>query len=108
MKYVCEMGSCNTNSCAFPECVVPESCYKKETQVSDGQYYSSNEPFGVAIHVDKSKTYTTVMLTGDRYVGIGTSKRNPVDPYDRQVGVDIAMARALREIADFTENGAHG
>ena len=63
--------------------------------------------FGFALHVDPTKSYTTVILTGERYVGLGTAKRNPCDTYDRQTGIDIAMSRALRELADAMEKGAN-
>jgi len=62
---------------------------------------------GIAVHVDKSKMFTTVILTGERYVGLGTAKRNPCDTYDRQTGIDIAMSRALNELAHEIEKGAN-
>lgn len=80
---------------------------QKETRVPKIGIDEGMAKFGVAWHVDKSKTFTTVILTGERYVGLGTAKRNPVDTYDRQTGFDIAMSRALHELADQVERGAH-
>jgi Domain of unknown function (DUF1876) len=57
------------------------------------------------VHIDPTETFTTVVLVGDRYFGIGTAKRNPRDKHDPQVGVDIALARAYREVADRLEKG---
>lgn len=58
------------------------------------------------INVDPTRTFTTVMLTGDRHAAVGTAKRHPDDPYSAQVGMDIAMARALRDLADKVERHA--
>lgn len=58
-------------------------------------------------HFDATRTFTTVTLRGERYVGVGSAKRNPADEHDGQTGQDIALARALRELADALEDGAH-
>lgn len=54
-------------------------------------------------HVDTTDTYTTVIAIGKRYTGIGVAKRNPRDRVNRQLGLDLASARALRDLADVTE-----
>lgn len=59
------------------------------------------------VYVDPTETYTVVVASGSRYTGVGVAKRNPNDPPDRQTGYDIASARALRELADLVEAGAH-
>lgn len=58
------------------------------------------------VYVDPTETYTVVVVSGERFTGVGVAKRNPSDPYDAQVGWDIASARALRELAEITEEGA--
>jgi hypothetical protein len=58
------------------------------------------------VHVDETETFTTVLLHGARYGGCGTAKRNPRDPYVEQVGIDIAAARAMRDLAAQVEAGA--
>lgn len=57
------------------------------------------------VHIDSSRTYTTVVMVGDRYGALGTAKRNPRDRHDPQIGVDVATARALRDMADQIEKG---
>lgn len=59
----------------------------------------------VAVHIDASEKFTVVNLIGHRYYGMGVAMRHPDDEYDRQIGVDIAMARALRDLADKVEGG---
>lgn len=63
-------------------------------------------PITAIIHVDPTETFTTVSLIGARYAGLGTAKRNPRDRHDMQVGIDVAMTRALRDLADHTAHGA--
>lgn len=58
------------------------------------------------VYVDPTETFTVVTISGERYTGVGVSKRNPADSYDAQVGWDIACARALRELAEITEGSA--
>lgn len=60
----------------------------------------------MTVHIDATETFTTVVVMGSRYVGIGTAKRHPNDAHDAQRGIDIASARALRDLADQTERGA--
>lgn len=49
---------------------------------------------------------TRVVVKGHRYTGVGESTWNANDPYDVQVGIDIAGARALRNLADQMERKA--
>lgn len=55
--------------------------------------------------IDTTRTWTTVMVVGDRYGGIGNAKRHPHDPVDYQIGIDVASVRALRDLADQIESG---
>jgi hypothetical protein len=64
------------------------------------------------IHVDSNQQFTTVVIEGGRFTGYGTAKRHPDDAFVLQTGVDIATARAFRDLADQLErsagrNGAH-
>lgn len=59
------------------------------------------------VWTDPTETYTVVVISGERYAGVGVAKRNASDPVDPQIGYDIACARALRELADVTEQAAH-
>jgi hypothetical protein len=70
----------------------------RETAIGDGPrvHYS----------IDESGDFTVVTLVGKRFAASGAAKRNPRDPLDRQVGVDIASARALRDLADQVEKSA--
>lgn len=58
------------------------------------------------VYIDPTETFTVVVVSGERYAGVGVAKRNPKDKPDLQVGYDVASARALRELADQVEAGA--
>jgi len=61
----------------------------------------------IIAHVDPTRTFTTVAIGwDDNYGGTGTAKRNPEDDYDADVGLKLALARALRDLADNIEDGA--
>lgn len=82
-------------------------------RLDDAQEYGLAEPFDMAIpHGGRRRSYLvtslSVMGTNDasvvvatletderRYVAEGTSRRQPGDKYDRAVGVDLAVGRAL-------------
>lgn len=66
---------------------------------------SDLKAFPISVHVDPTDTFTTVVMVGERYGAIGTAKRNPRDKFNPQTGVDLALARALREMADNLEAG---
>ena len=59
------------------------------------------------VYTDPTDTYTVVVITGERYTGVGVAKRAASDPVDPQIGYDLASARALREMASLAEEGAH-
>ncbi|KPI09899.1 protein of unknown function DUF1876 [Actinobacteria bacterium OV450] len=44
-------------------------------------------------------TFTVVHVLGSRYAAVGVAKRHPRDKFDRQHGHDVAMARALEDLA---------
>lgn len=60
----------------------------------------------IIANIDQDEVFTTVVLVGERWTGIGVAKRNPRDVFDAQLGYDVAFARALRELADVTERNA--
>lgn len=70
--------------------------------------YYSLESNGVRVHVDDRRVYTTVVIKNGTFVAIGTSKRNPSDEFQFNVGVCLAKARAYREMADILEQHAMG
>jgi hypothetical protein len=59
------------------------------------------------VHVDSTKTFTTVVVTltqGARFwTGIGTAKRARGDKFSEPIGTSLAMARALRDVAEDME-----
>lgn len=58
----------------------------------------------VSVHVDPTQTYTTVTAEfADGYRAVGTSKRNPDDDVNAELGFTLAAARAFRDIADYYE-----
>lgn len=70
------------------------------------QLRERKQEFKATIHVDSSQQFTTVIIEGARFAGLGTAKRHPDDTFDLQVGTDIASARALRDLADQLERNA--
>lgn len=74
---------------------------------SNGRARFSTLELDTQVYVDPTETYTVVVLSGERYTGVGVAKRFPKDPIDPQIGFDLASARALRELANLTEEGAH-
>lgn len=63
------------------------------------------------VNVDSSKTFTTVAATlvqgRTEWTGIGTAKRARGDKYNEDLGITLATARALRDIAEDLERQAH-
>lgn len=63
------------------------------------------------VHVSTDKEFTTVVLEGvyegAPIGGMGTAKRNRGDKYNETVGRQLAMSRALRDLADEIEEMAH-
>jgi hypothetical protein len=84
--------------------------------VSDDLYKQIASKYGLAkyrkleldtqVYVDPTDTFTVVVVSGERYTGIGVAKRNAADDFDLQTGFDIAIARALKELASYTEKNA--
>lgn len=60
--------------------------------------------FGISY--DREHGFTIVTAVGHRFSGIGAAKCSPDDVWDDWTGADIAMARALRDLADTTETNA--
>jgi len=61
-----------------------------------------------ALHIDSTKTFTTVsvaLLQGSQepFKGLGTAKRARGDKYNEDIGVTLATARALRDLAEDLE-----
>lgn len=57
-------------------------------------------------YVDPTKTFTVVVVSGQRFTGVGIAKRNRSDKYDEQVGLDVALGRALQNLGAETEKRA--
>jgi hypothetical protein len=57
-------------------------------------------------YVDPTKTFTVVVVSGQRFSGVGVAKRNRSDKYDEQVGLDVALGRALQNLGAETEKRA--
>jgi hypothetical protein len=58
--------------------------------------------FDAQVYVDPTETYTVVVVSGERYTGVGVAKRNAADDFDLQTGFDLALGRALKELAGLT------
>lgn len=60
------------------------------------------------VHEDATETYTVVGVTiekdGEELVGIGAAKRRATEEPHPTHGVNLAVARALRDMADHIEN----
>lgn len=50
--------------------------------------------------------WTVVHVQGERFSGYGAAKMAAGDDWDPQVGVDLALARAFRSLADQVEASA--
>jgi hypothetical protein len=57
----------------------------------------------ITLHVVEDETNTVVHtvldLRGDHFESTGTARRNPIDPPTPLVGEELAVARALQELA---------
>ncbi|MFE6846542.1 dsRBD fold-containing protein [Streptomyces sp. NPDC057686] len=60
-------------------------------------------PIKTAVYQDKD--FTVVTLLGARYGAIGVAKRHPRDKFNRQTGIDVALARALDNLAEEVRLG---
>lgn len=62
--------------------------------------------FFAVVHMDRTRTFTTVQLSSGDWSGLGVAKRHPNDKHNAQAALDLATARALRDIADDMETQA--
>jgi hypothetical protein len=75
-------------------------------------YKSEDLDFEVeaVVHVDSTKRFTTVAVTlsqgRSEWVGLGTAKRAQGDKYNEDIGVTLATARALKDLAEDLEREA--
>ena len=57
----------------------------------------------ISLHLVEDDTstvvHTTLDLRGDHFESVGKARRNPVDPPTPTVGEELALARALQELA---------
>lgn len=96
----------------------PDSCeIYDDTGYEKGTFYAEQRGKGhrssgvgegprITYHIDVKGDFTTATLVGHRFAAVGSAKRNPRDKFNAQVGVDIAMARAYRDLADQLEEQA--
>jgi hypothetical protein len=68
------------------------------------RHHTRRQWIDAEIHVDAGRRFTTVIVKGSRFTGIGVAKRHPDDAFRLQTGVDIATARALRDLAEQLRN----
>ena len=61
------------------------------------------------ISEDQSRTlaYATLDLRGDHFEGLGSAKRNPIDPPMPVIGEELAIARALAKLQEQVLEAAH-
>lgn len=64
---------------------------------------SSSNPWTVSLSIDKSDGETTaearLVMGGDHLAGHGKARLNPADEAVEKVGAEIAVARALSDLA---------
>jgi hypothetical protein len=60
-------------------------------------------PLQITLHLDEDETNTVVHtvldLRGDHFESTGTARRNPLDPPSPLIGEELAVARALQDLA---------
>lgn len=65
--------------------------------------YEENAIVAITAHVDGARSYTTTAVEMKGFAGLGVAKRNHQDPVDFDLGRQLSLARALRDLADNIE-----
>ena len=59
--------------------------------------------YDVVVEVQQTRDATIATAYRNKHTGHGTAKRMPGDPFDPVIGEDLALSRALHELADNLE-----
>jgi hypothetical protein len=81
-----------------------ESPENLRNEVYLGEIPPSTKDKQAPIVVMVEGTTITAALNVNGVIGIGVARCNPIDHYNKKIGVHIAIARAIREIVDKYEN----
>ena len=65
--------------------------------------YSDTVDVNVNTHVDGERLFYTTSVELSGYFGLGVAKRNPADPVDFNLGRQLSLSRALRDLSDNIE-----
>lgn len=65
--------------------------------------YDDDVKLVVITHVDGERLFYTTSVELRNHYGLGVAKRNPSDPVDFELGRQLSLSRALRDLADNIE-----